>query len=129
MLPSIALPYKQMSTTQQVDFAKNLVDKMTTDARFQSLKATVDELATKLNEWQLAIEKAQTGGKIKMIKKIEKGLTVRDKVFYLAEKVEIMAEEDNAIIAAAGYENERKIALTNNAFTSAQLEELLITVA
>lgn len=129
MIPSIALPYKQMNTHQQINFAKNLVSKMTADSQFKSLESYVKELETKLNEWQIAINNAQNGGKIKTIKKIEKGLTVRDKVFYLANQIEIMAEENETIIIAAGYQNQRKIAFSKKAFSTQQIEDFLITVA
>lgn len=130
MIPSIALPYKKMDNAQQIEFAKNLIFKMSSDTRFSSLLPNVQELAIKLNEWQVAIKEARFGGKIKTIKKIEKGLTVMDKIFFLASKVEIMAEHNQVVIAAAGFENKRKrIKLSNDAFTPVQIEELLLAMA
>ncbi len=129
MIPSIALPFKQMNVSQQIYFAKNIVQKMSVDIRFRTLRPTVFTLNIKLQEWQTAITNAQNGGKIKTIKKIEKGLTVRDLIFALAAEVEIMAEKNEALITASGFENKREFALFQNAFTTPQIEELLIASA
>lgn len=128
MIPSIALPFKQMNVSQQIRFAKNIVQKMTADLRFRALLPTVFKLNTKVQEWQVAILNAQNGGKIKTIKKIEKGLTVRDLIFSLALEVEIMAEENEDLIVASGFENKREFALFQNAFSSHQIQELLVTM-
>ena len=63
-----------------------------------------------------------------MIKKIEKGLTVRDLIFLLAAKVEILAEENESLIVASGFENKREFALFENAFSTNQIEELLVAI-
>ena len=130
MTPSIALPFKQLTTSEQIIFAKNLIKNLTTHPQFQSLQPAVRQLSTKLKEWQIAIRNAQNGGKIKMIKKIEKGLTVRDNIFFLATQVEIMAEEhqNESLILAAGYDNKREISLSKNAFSSQEIEELLVAL-
>jgi len=128
MIPSIALPFKQMNVPQQIRFAKNLVQKMNTDIRFRTLQPTVLKLNTKIQEWQIAITNAQNGGKIKTIKKIEKGLTVRDLIFFLAAEVEILAEENEVLITASGFENKREFALFQNAFSTHQVEELLVAM-
>jgi hypothetical protein len=128
MIPSIALPFKQMNVPQQIRFAKNIVQKMNADIRFRKLQPTVFKLNTKIQEWQITITNAQSRGKIKTIKKIEKGLTVRDLIFLIGEKVEIMAEENEALINASGFENKREFALFQNAFSPNQLEELLVTM-
>ena len=130
MTPSIALPFKQMTTSEQVIFAKELITKLTTNPQFKSLRPSVNKLTIKLEEWQTAILNAKNGGKIKMIKKIEKGLTVRDNVFFLATQVEIMAEENqnDSLILAAGYDNKREISLSKNAFSTEQIEELLVAL-
>ncbi|HFC01099.1 MAG TPA: hypothetical protein ENJ53_09875, partial [Phaeodactylibacter sp.] len=73
MTPSIALPFKQLTTSEQIIFAKNLIKNLTTHPQFQSLQPAVRQLSTKLKEWQIANRNAQNGGKIKMIKKIDKG--------------------------------------------------------
>ena len=124
MIPSIALPFKQMNVTQQIRFAKNIVQRINTDIRFRTLQPTVFRLNIKIQEWQVAISNAQNGGKIKTIKKIEKGLTVRDLIFFIADKVEIMAEENEALITASGFENKREFALFQNAFSTKGVEEL-----
>lgn len=119
-----------MDTHQQVNFAKNLIHKMSNDNRFKSLEPHVKDLASKLNEWQNAITNAQNGGKIKTIKKIEKGLSVKDRVFYLASQVEILAEHNQELITASGYKNQRKeISFSKKAFSSQELEELLVAMA
>ncbi len=128
MIPSIALPFKQMNVTQQIRFAKTIVKKMNSDIRFRKLQPTTLKLNTKIQEWQIAITNAQSGGKIKTIKKIEKGLTVRDLIFFIAAKVEIMAEENEALITASGFENKREFALFENAFSTNQVEELLVAM-
>jgi len=128
MIPSIALPFKQMNVSQQVHFSQALVQKMNNDIRFQTLQPTVSKLNTKIQEWQIAITNAQNGGKIKTIKKIEKGLTVRDLVFLLAAKIETLAEEDEALITASGFENKREFALSQNAFSTKKIEELLVAM-
>ena len=128
MIPSIALPFKQMNVSQQIRFAKNIVQRMNTDIHFQTLHPTVLKLKTKIKEWQIAIVNAQNGGKIKTIKKIEKGLTVRDLIFSLAAEIEIMAEENEAFITASGFENKREFALFQNAFSTESVEELLVAI-
>ena len=128
MIPSIALPFKQMNVTQQIRFAKNIVQRINTDIRFRTLQPTVFRLNIKIQEWQVAISNAQNGGKIKTIKKIEKGLTVRDLIFFIADKVEIMAEENEALITASGFENKREFALFQNAFSTKGVEELLVAM-
>ena len=128
MIPSIALPFKQMNVRQQIRFAKNIVKKMNADIRFQTLQPTILKLNIKVQEWQIAITNAQNGGKIKTIKKIEKGLTVRDLIFFIAAKVEILAEENEALITASGFENKREFALFENAFSTNQIEELLVAI-
>lgn len=128
MIPSIALPFKQMKVPQQIHFAKNIVQKMNADIRFRTLQPTVLTLNTKIQEWKIAITNAQNGGKIKTIKKIEKGLTVRDLIFALAFEIEIMAEENETLISASGFENKREFALFQNAFSTHQVEELLVAM-
>jgi len=128
MIPSIALPFKQMDITQQIRFAKSIVQKMNADIRFQALQPKVLSLNTKIEEWQIAITNAQSGGKIKTIKKIEKALTVRDLIFFLAAKVEIMAEENEALITISGFENKREFKLFEDAFSPNQVEELLVAM-
>lgn len=128
MIPSIALPFKQMNVTQQIRFAKNIVQRINTDIRFRTLQPTVFRLNIKIQEWQVAISNAQNGGKIKTIKKIEKGLTVRDLIFFIADKVEIMAEENETLITASGFENKREFALFQNAFSTKGVEELLVAM-
>ncbi len=128
MIPSIALPFKQMNVPQQIRFAKNIVQKMNRDIRFRKLQQTALKLNIKIQEWQLAITDAKSGGKIKTIRKIEKGLSVRDLVFFLAAEVEIMAEENEALINASGFKNKREFAFFENAFTTNQIEELLVTL-
>ena len=128
MIPSIALPFKQMKVSQQIHFAKNIVQKMNADIRFRALQPTVLTLNTKIQEWQIAITNAQNGGKIKTIKKIEKGLTVRDLIFVLAFEIEIMAEENESLISASGFENKREFALFQNAFSTKGVEELLVAM-
>jgi hypothetical protein len=117
-----------MNVPQQIRFAKNIVQKMNADIRFRKLQPTVFKLNTKIQEWQITITNAQSRGKIKTIKKIEKGLTVRDLIFLIGEKVEIMAEENEALITASGFENKREFALFQNAFSPNQIEELLVTM-
>ncbi|MFK8009719.1 MAG: hypothetical protein AB8H03_25420 [Saprospiraceae bacterium] len=128
MIPSIALPFKQMKVPQQIRFAKNIVKKMNSNIHFLTLQPAILKLNIKIQEWQIAITNAQNGGKIKTIKKIEKGLTVRDLIFFLAAKVEIMAEEDETLIIASGFENKREFALFENAFSTHQIEELLVAI-
>lgn len=129
MIPSIALPFKQMNVSQQIHFAKNIVQKMNSDIRFRTLRSTVITLNIKIQEWQTAIVNAQNGDKIKTIKKIEKGLTVRDLIFVLAAEVEIMAEKNENLIGASGFENKREFALFQNAFSTHQIKELLVAMA
>jgi len=130
MISSLGLPYKMMNTHQQVNFAKNLIQKMSTDNRFESLEPQVKDLATKLEEWQSAIANAQNGGKIKAIKKIEKGLSVKNRVFHLASQVEIMAEHNQELITASGYKTQRQeVSFSKKAFSSQELEELLVAMA
>ncbi|MFK7774397.1 MAG: hypothetical protein AB8F94_19800 [Saprospiraceae bacterium] len=128
MIPSIALPFKQMKVSQQIRFAKKIVKKMNADIRFQALQPAILKLNIKIQEWQIAITNAQSGGKFKAIKKIEKGLTVRDLIFFIAAKVEIMAEENETLIVASGFENKREFALFENAFSTNQIEELLVAI-
>lgn len=128
MIPSIALPFKQMNVPQQIRFAKKIVKKMNSDIRFQTLQPIILKLNIKIQEWQIAITNAKSGGKIKTIKKIEKGLTVRDLIFFIAAKVEILAEENEALIVASGFENKREFALFENAFSTNQIEELLVAI-
>ncbi len=130
MIPSIGVPFKMMNTHQQITFAENLVQKMSTDNRFQTLNPYIKDLSLKLKEWQIAIANAHNGGKIKTIKKIEKGLSVKDRVFYLATQVEIMAEHNQDLILASGYINHREeINLSQKAFSTQELEELLVAMA
>ena len=129
MIPTIALPFKNMETHQQINFAKNIVQKMSADHRFQPLAFSIGKLSRKINEWQIAIANAKTGGKIKTITKIEKGLTVMDLVFLLASKVEIMAEHDESIIAAAGYKKQESFSFSKKAFSKKEIEEFLVAVA
>ena len=128
MLPSIALPYKQMNVSQKVHFAKNLIQKITRNQKFNSLLPNVLELSTNLEEWQIAIKNAQCGGKISTILKIEKGLTVSNKVFALATKVENLAKRNEQIIESAGFKNQRIFNLEQNAFTREEVEEVLVTL-
>lgn len=128
MIPSIALPFKQMNVSQQIRFAKNIVQKMNKDIRFKKLQPTILKLNIKIQEWQIAITNAKSGGKFKAIKKIEKGLTVRDLIFHLAAEVEILAKDDEKAIVASGFENKREFALFENAFSPNQIEELLVAI-
>ena len=91
-----------MNVSQQIRFAKNIVQKMNKDIRFKKLQPTILKLNIKIQEWQIAITNAKSGGKFKAIKKIEKGLTVRDLIFQLAAEIEILAKDDEKAIVASG---------------------------
>ena len=89
MNPSIAVSFKRMNTNQQIKFVEKIIKKMSSDIRFRTLLPYTKDLSLKLKEWKISIADAKNGGKIKTIKKIEKGLSIRDKVFHLANQVEI----------------------------------------
>lgn len=129
MNPSIAISFKRMNTSQQIKFVENIIKKMSSDIRFRSLLPYTKDLSLKLKEWKVCIADANNGGKIKTIKKIEKGLSIRDKVFHLANQVEILAEHNQDIIVASGYKRPQKVTFPSKAFSNQQMQELLVAMA
>jgi len=129
MNPSIAVSFKRMNTNQQIIFVENIIEKMSNDIRFRTLLPYTKDLSLKLKEWKVSITDAQNGGKIKTIKKIEKGLSIRDKIFQLANQVEILSEHNQELIIASGFKRPQKVKFTPNAFSTQQIQELLVAMA
>ena len=104
--------YKRLSIDQQITFTKDVVKGIKANAKFLPLSAKVNELETKLREWEIANNEAKFGGKMRAIKKIEKGLTVFNQLNFLSGQVDALNYGRKGLVEIAGYNAVSKQVLT-----------------
>ena len=104
--------FKRLSLEQQIAFTKDAVKGIKANPRFLSLNTKVTELETKLMEWEIAANEAKFGGKMRAIKRIEKGLTVLNQLDFLSNQVERMNYGTKGLVEVAGYNAVKKEVLS-----------------
>jgi len=104
--------FKRMSLDQQLEFTKNVVKNLETNPKYLLLSSNVAELDLKLQEWETACKEAQFGGKMRAIKKIEKGLTVFNQLSVISQKIDTINYGRKGIVETAGYNACREVVLS-----------------
>ena len=95
--------FKRLSLDQQIAFTKDAVKGIKANSKFLPLSTKVTELERKLMEWEIAANEAKYGGKMRAIKKIEKGLTVFNQLNFLANQVDTLNYGRKGLVEVAGY--------------------------
>ena len=95
--------FKRLSLEQQIAFTKDAVKGIKANPKFIPLTTKLTELETKLMEWEIAANEAKFGGKMRAIKRIEKGLTVFNQLDFLSHQVEAMTYGRKGLVEVAGY--------------------------
>ena len=94
--------FKRLSIEQQIAFSKDAVKGLKANPKFLPLTSKLTELETKLMEWEIATNEAKFGGKMRAIKRIEKGLTVFNQLDFLSNQVEAMNYGRKGLVEVAG---------------------------
>ena len=122
MKSSIVFTFKLLPQAEKAEFAANVITKMTADPQFISLLPQVENLKTAYEVYQVAASKASDGGKAATL---EKNTKLEDMVYQLstvARYVDVMANESEAIVLAAGFATRKKPVAVTSLTTPTQLE-------
>ena len=120
--------FKRLPLDDQIEFTKNVVKKMIQNPKYVPLLTKVSELEIKLSEWENATDEAKFGGKMRAIRRIEKGLTVLSQLEFLANQVAAMNYGRKGLVEVAGYNAYKEQVLTpisnTNLLTEVRLESM-----
>ena len=120
--------FKRMSLDKQIEFTKNVVKEMIQNPKYLPLLAKVNDLEIKLAEWENAAEEAKFGGKMKTIRRIEKGLTVFNQLDFLSNQVDVINYGRKGLVEIAGYNACKEQVLTPisnaNLLTEVRIESM-----
>lgn len=122
MKSSIVLTFKLLPQAEKAVFAANVIAKMSADPQFVSLLPQVDHLKTAYEAYQVAATKASDGGKSATL---EKNTKLEDLVYQLstvARYVDVLADESEAVVLAAGFETRKKPVAVTSLNTPTKLE-------
>ena len=104
----IVLTFKSLPQAQVAEFAANVIEKMSNDAQFTSLMPQVGVLKSIYEAYQLAVSKANDGGKSATLEKNNKLDELKFQLSSVARSVDVLANERETVIWAAGYETRKK---------------------
>ena len=108
MRSTIVLNFKSLPQAQLAEFAANVIEKMSNDAQFTSLMPQVGVLKTIYEAYQAAVTKANDGGKSATLEKNNKLDELRYQLSSVARQVDVLANERESVVWAAGYETRKK---------------------
>ena len=104
MLKIISLDFKRYGQADLAQFANNIINSMTKDAQFITLKPFVDNLSTDYEAFTTAVSNAINGGTLLIREKNRKMDDLKAELVTVAIQVEALANENEDIIEAAGYQ-------------------------
>ena len=100
----ISLSFKKYNQAELAQFANNVIHCMTKDAQFISLKPFVDALSADYDAFTTAVSNAIYGGTLLIREKNRKMDDLNAELVIVAIQVEALANENEDIIEAAGYQ-------------------------
>ena len=124
MKSSVVFTFKLLPQAEKAEFAANVITKMTADPQFVSLLPQVENLKTAYEAYQAAASKATDGGKSATL---EKNAKLEEMVYQLstvARYVDVLANEKEAIVLAAGFETRKKPTAVTSLTTPTNLEAI-----
>lgn len=104
MLKIISLDFKRYSQAELALFANNIVNCMTKDEQFITLKPFVDTLKGNYDAFTTAVSDAVNGGTLLIREKNRKMDDLKAELVTVAIQIEALANENEDIIEAAGYQ-------------------------
>ena len=108
MRSTVVLNFKSLPQAQVAEFAANVIDKMSNDAQFISLMPQVGVLKTVYEAYQVAVSKSNDGGKSATLEKNNKLDELKYQLSSVARYVDVLANERESVVWAAGYETRKK---------------------
>jgi hypothetical protein len=108
MKSTIVLSFKSLSQAELGEFADTVIKKMALDPQFTPLKPQMITLKTAYDAYQIAAFNAKDGGKSATFEKNNK---LEDLIFQLstiARHVDVLANENEAVVMAAGFKTRKK---------------------
>lgn len=100
----ISLSFKKYNQADLAQFANNVINSMTKDAQFTILKPFVDDLNADYQAFTTAVTNAIYGGTLLIREKNRKMADLNAELETVAFQVEALANENEDIIEAAGYQ-------------------------
>ncbi len=95
--------FKKLPQGQLVDYANNVVTLMTEDYQFSALEADITSLKECCDVYAQAFIKNIEGGRIATIQKNRAKKKLDYQLTYVARLIELLAQKDESIILAAGF--------------------------
>ena len=108
MRSTVVLNFKSLPQAQVAEFAANVIDKMSNDPQFISLMPQVGVLKTVYEAYQVAVSKSNDGGKSATLEKNNKLDELKYQLSSVARYVDVLANERESVVWAAGYETRKK---------------------
>lgn len=103
MLKIISLDFKRLPQADLAQFANNVINCMTKDEQFITLKPFVDTLKADYDAFTTAVSNAVNGGTILIREKNRKMDDLKAELETVAIQVEALANENEDMVEAAGY--------------------------
>ncbi len=100
----ISLSFKKYNQAEVAQFANNVINSMTKDAQFITLKPFVDDLSADYDAFTTAVTNAIYGGTLLIREKNRKMADLNAELETVAIQVEALANENEDVIEAAGYQ-------------------------
>ena len=122
MKSSVVFTFKLLPQAEKAEFAANVITKMTSDPQFVSLLSQVETLKTAYEAYQAAASKASDGGKSATL---DKNTKLEEMVYELgtvARYVDVLANESEAVVLAAGFQTRKKPTAVTSLNTPTKLE-------
>ncbi len=104
MLKIISLNFKRYGQAELAQFANNVINSMTKDAQFITLKPFVDELSADYQAFTTAVTNAIYGGTLLVREKNRKMADLHAELETVAFQIEALANGNEDVIEASGYE-------------------------
>ena len=100
----ISLSFKKYNQAEVAQFANNVINSMTKDAQFITLKPFVDDLNADYGAFTTAVTNAIYGGTLLIREKNRKMADLNAELETVANQVEALANGNEDVIEAAGYQ-------------------------
>ena len=100
----ISLSFKKYNQAEVAQFANNVINSMTKDAQFITLKPFVDDLNADYEAFTTAVTNAIYGGTLLIREKNRKMADLNAELETVANQVEALSNGNEDIIESAGYE-------------------------
>ena len=100
----IDLSFKKLPQADLAQFANNVINCMTKDAQFITLKSFVDTLKEDYDAFTTAVSNAVNGGTLLIREKNRKMDDLKAELETVAIQVEALAKENEDMVEAAGYQ-------------------------